>query len=378
MISTGRLVQALGGRGVLRERQATFEAIIAKARTGFPYAALEALATRFEIPPEALLRVLHLPPRTLARRKKARRLDPAGHPGRLHLGEPRAGCPRTLRQSRAAAPAGRPGRDLGRHSRDAHHLPGAASRASTELEELPPTGSARRPGNPLGARVEKSGARRALGRYSSGAELLAQSPALRFQTHPGRQARGLPLRSAAAAPLSPAPSDRDPWPTVLTAAPAGASPRPGGRRSRALGGRDRRAPMPSISRAAAGLRLPLVTWDKEQRARAARLVEPGLRGASSGLECRRAVREGHLRARHGHPLPDHLRLELPLPTVRHGWVGLPGLRDVGDERFGREQQGRDRRGILQGDALDLGRVDDPRLHHVDILVGLGVEAVRDG
>src|SRR5207245_129213 len=88
-------------------------------------------------------------------------------------------------------------------------------------EELPPTGGARRPGNPLGARVEKSGARRALGRYPSGAELLAQSPALRFQTHPGRQARGLPLRSAAAAPLSPAPSDRDPWPTVITAAPAG-------------------------------------------------------------------------------------------------------------------------------------------------------------
>ncbi len=77
MISTGRLVQALGGRGVLRERQATFEAIIAKARTGFPYAALEALATRFEIPQETLVRVLHLPPRTLARRKKARRLSAA-------------------------------------------------------------------------------------------------------------------------------------------------------------------------------------------------------------------------------------------------------------------------------------------------------------
>src|SRR5438094_421991 len=213
MISTGRLVQTLGGRGVLRERQATFEAIIAKARTGFPYAALEALATRFEIPQETLVRVLHLPPRTLARGP----LEPAGHAGRLHLGAPGAGCPRTLRQSRAAAPAGRPGRDLCRHSRDAHHLPGAASRASTELEELPPTRGARRPGNPLGARVEKSGARRALGRYSSGAELLAQSPALRFQTHPGMQARGLPLRSAPAAPLSPAPSDRDPWPTVITA-----------------------------------------------------------------------------------------------------------------------------------------------------------------
>src|SRR5438093_12735229 len=75
MTSTGRLVQTLGGKGVFRERQATFAAIIDKARTGFPYATLEALATRFEIPRETLVRVLHLPPRTLARRKKAHRLS---------------------------------------------------------------------------------------------------------------------------------------------------------------------------------------------------------------------------------------------------------------------------------------------------------------
>src|SRR2546422_7279927 len=76
MISTGRLVQTLGGKGVFRERQATLEAIIDKARTGFPYATLEALATRFEIPRETLVRVLHLPPRPLARRKKGHRLAP--------------------------------------------------------------------------------------------------------------------------------------------------------------------------------------------------------------------------------------------------------------------------------------------------------------
>jgi putative toxin-antitoxin system antitoxin component (TIGR02293 family) len=75
MISTGRLVRTLGGKGVFRERHATFEAIIDEARTGFPYATLEALATRFEIPQETLVRVLNLPPRTLARRKKARRLS---------------------------------------------------------------------------------------------------------------------------------------------------------------------------------------------------------------------------------------------------------------------------------------------------------------
>jgi putative toxin-antitoxin system antitoxin component (TIGR02293 family) len=75
VVATGRLVQTLGGKRVFRERQATYAAIIDKARTGLPYAALEALATRFEIPQETLVRVLHLPPRTLARRKKARRLS---------------------------------------------------------------------------------------------------------------------------------------------------------------------------------------------------------------------------------------------------------------------------------------------------------------
>jgi putative toxin-antitoxin system antitoxin component (TIGR02293 family) len=75
MVSTARLVQTLGGAGVLRERRATYEALIEKARVGFPYATLEAIATRFEIPQDLLVRVLHLPPRTLARRKKARRLS---------------------------------------------------------------------------------------------------------------------------------------------------------------------------------------------------------------------------------------------------------------------------------------------------------------
>lgn len=74
MVSTGRLVQALGGKGVLRERQATYAAMIARARAGLPYAALEAIATRFAIPQDLLVLILHLPPRTLARRKKSGRL----------------------------------------------------------------------------------------------------------------------------------------------------------------------------------------------------------------------------------------------------------------------------------------------------------------
>src|SRR5213592_3856652 len=111
MISTGRLVQALGGKGVFKERQATFEAIIDKARTGFPYATLEALATRFEIPQETLTRVLHLPPRTLARRKKARRLSTAESDRLLRLAREPVGLSRA-QPARLLPPSQRAGRQV--------------------------------------------------------------------------------------------------------------------------------------------------------------------------------------------------------------------------------------------------------------------------
>src|SRR2546425_11237796 len=114
MISTGRLVQTLGGKGVFRERQATLEAIIDKARTGFPYATLEALATPFEIPRETLVRFLHLPPRTLARRKKAHRLSADESDRLLRLARGRAPAEDVFsRQERAGALLGGPVRAYG-------------------------------------------------------------------------------------------------------------------------------------------------------------------------------------------------------------------------------------------------------------------------
>lgn len=76
MVSLKRLYDTLGGVRVLRERESTYRAINDRVRGGLPYAALEAVVTRYEIPRAALLRVLHMPPRTLARRKKQRRLRP--------------------------------------------------------------------------------------------------------------------------------------------------------------------------------------------------------------------------------------------------------------------------------------------------------------
>ena len=74
MVSTARLVDALGGRAVIRGRSLDIDALIDRVRSGLPYTALEAVATRFEIPQDRLVRVLNLPLRTLSRRKKERRL----------------------------------------------------------------------------------------------------------------------------------------------------------------------------------------------------------------------------------------------------------------------------------------------------------------
>ena len=74
MVSTARLVHVLGGKSIFKGRSPNYEALIEQVRSGLPYTALEAIAKRFEIPQEHLVRVLALPLRTLARRKKERRL----------------------------------------------------------------------------------------------------------------------------------------------------------------------------------------------------------------------------------------------------------------------------------------------------------------
>lgn len=76
MVSTARLVETLGGRSIVKGRPLTYETLIEQVRSGLPFTAFEAIATHFEIPQERLVRVLDLPLRTLARRRKERRLRP--------------------------------------------------------------------------------------------------------------------------------------------------------------------------------------------------------------------------------------------------------------------------------------------------------------
>jgi putative toxin-antitoxin system antitoxin component (TIGR02293 family) len=123
VLSTARLIEALGlGEALARPRarksaRSRYDPIIAQVRSGLPYDALEAVATRFEIPQESLARVLALPSRTLARRKKERRLRAAESDRLLRLSRVAALAEDVLgSREKAAAWLRRPNRALGGHN----------------------------------------------------------------------------------------------------------------------------------------------------------------------------------------------------------------------------------------------------------------------
>jgi len=74
MVTAESVAKALGAYQVLKHKGTTPEALQAQVRTGLPYAALDAVAARYEIGMADLVTVLHVPARTLARRKREKRL----------------------------------------------------------------------------------------------------------------------------------------------------------------------------------------------------------------------------------------------------------------------------------------------------------------
>jgi putative toxin-antitoxin system antitoxin component (TIGR02293 family) len=74
MVTAERIAETLGGARVLKRKGVTPAGLQAQLRTGLPYSALEAVAAGFEIGTADLVAVLHVPPRTLARRKREKRL----------------------------------------------------------------------------------------------------------------------------------------------------------------------------------------------------------------------------------------------------------------------------------------------------------------
>jgi putative toxin-antitoxin system antitoxin component (TIGR02293 family) len=74
VVTAARIAATLGGTRVLKRKSFTFDQLHVQLRSGLPYSALEAVASGFEIAPADLVAVLRVPPRTLARRKREKRL----------------------------------------------------------------------------------------------------------------------------------------------------------------------------------------------------------------------------------------------------------------------------------------------------------------
>jgi len=71
MLSTRRMVETLGGPKILRA--GSLEDLRNRVLSGLPYRSLEAVTSAYAIDTNELASILNVPPRTLARRKKARR-----------------------------------------------------------------------------------------------------------------------------------------------------------------------------------------------------------------------------------------------------------------------------------------------------------------
>lgn len=117
-----RLVATLGGRRALRSKVGNLDALRLRLRQGLPYAALVALTSTYEIDPKSLAAVLHIPQRTLARRRHERRLHPDESDRLVRVARIAALAEESLGgRDRAARWLKRPNRALG-NAVPLHHL----------------------------------------------------------------------------------------------------------------------------------------------------------------------------------------------------------------------------------------------------------------
>jgi putative toxin-antitoxin system antitoxin component (TIGR02293 family) len=75
MLHTEALIEALGGRKVFKRRIVSLDQLRETVKAGLPYASLEALIGKFGLAREEAAAALHLPQRTIARRKKKQKLQ---------------------------------------------------------------------------------------------------------------------------------------------------------------------------------------------------------------------------------------------------------------------------------------------------------------
>ncbi|MSP37619.1 MAG: DUF2384 domain-containing protein [Deltaproteobacteria bacterium] len=114
MQSMESLVDALGGRKVLKRRIANLADLRETVKGGLPYASFEALSARLGLGREEAANALHLPHRTNARRKKQRRLLADESDRVLRMARVGAQAAETLgSEAKAAEWLRRPNRALG-------------------------------------------------------------------------------------------------------------------------------------------------------------------------------------------------------------------------------------------------------------------------
>ena len=75
MLHTEALVETLGGKKVFKRRIVNVDQLRETVKAGLPYACLEALIGKFGLAREEAAAALHLPQRTIARRKKEQKLQ---------------------------------------------------------------------------------------------------------------------------------------------------------------------------------------------------------------------------------------------------------------------------------------------------------------
>jgi putative toxin-antitoxin system antitoxin component (TIGR02293 family) len=74
-VDTDAVVEALGGRKVFKRRIVSLDQLREAVKAGLPFASFEALIGKFGLARDEAAAALHLPQRTIARRKKERKLQ---------------------------------------------------------------------------------------------------------------------------------------------------------------------------------------------------------------------------------------------------------------------------------------------------------------
>ena len=115
MLHTEALVEALGGKKVFKRRIVNVDQLRETVKAGLPYAALEALIGKFGLAREEAAAALHLPQRTIARRKKEQKLQADESDRLLRLSRVGAQAVATLgSEEKAVQWLRRPNRALGK------------------------------------------------------------------------------------------------------------------------------------------------------------------------------------------------------------------------------------------------------------------------